>query len=121
MKKFFLSALIWEFIRFFFLSPIAVGKIDGIMLWVASSHFIIFYLYFFLWYNTEKYCQFIKPAVAGKFLAIITGFFYLIEIINNKSTVLNITLVMNIMLIDGFFLFLTVFFLKQYFNKQKGV
>lgn len=121
MKIFFLSALIWEFIRFFILAPIAVGKIDGMVLWVASSHCIIFYLYFFLWYNTDKYCQFMKPAVAGKFLAIVTGLFFLAEIINNKSTVLNITLVINIILIDGLFLFLTFFFLKQYFNKLKGV
>ncbi|MCP5515485.1 MAG: hypothetical protein H7A26_08475 [Spirochaetales bacterium] len=123
MKKFFLAGLIWELLRFIFLVFLTQKKagIDT-FLWIASQQLVLFYLYFFLWYNKDRYCQYMKAAAAGKFIGVASGAVYIAQFfIKGKMLTAGIVFTFNIILIDAVFMIILIFIIKKYFEEQLRV
>ncbi len=104
-------------LRFSFLVFSAQKKTGSEMiLWLASQQLVLFYLYFFLWYNTARYCHYMKAAAAGKFLGISAGVFYLAGLFIRKAHAASIVFTVNIILVDAVVLFFLLFLIKRYFD-----
>ncbi|MDX9800132.1 MAG: hypothetical protein RBT69_02205 [Spirochaetia bacterium] len=120
MKKFFIAGLIWELLRFIFLLFLTQKRAgNDLFLWISSQQLVLFYLYFFLWYNIKKYSQYMKAAAAGKFIGIASGVVYLAQVfIKGKIFTAGIIFTFNIILIDTIFMALMIFMIKKYFSRD---
>jgi len=115
MKKFFIAGFLWEMLRFFLLVFSAQKKTGSEMiLWLASQQLVLFYLYFFLWYNIDRYCHYMKAAAAGKFLGIAAGALYLAGLFIRKAPAAGIFFTLNIILVDTVIMVSLLFLMKKY-------
>ena len=121
MKKLFITGIIWETVRFTTLYLTATLKISGdLMLFFTSQQLVLFYIYFFLILDTEKYCQYMKILAAGKFLSIFTGILYTVKLLLNSGfSFSDILYPANIVFIDGIFFIVIIYVLIRYFKKEQ--
>ena len=119
MKKLFIIGIIWEIVRFTTLYLTAASKISGdLILFITSQQLIIFYIYFFIILDTEKYCQYLKILTAGKFLSFFTGILYLVKMLFIPTfSAADILYPANIVIIDGVFFAVLLAVTVKYFKK----
>jgi len=118
MKKLFITGIIWEIVRFTTLYLTTITKINGdLILFFTSQQLIIFYIYFFLLRNTEKYSQYLKILTAGKFLSCFTGIIYLTKLLfSSRFFSTEILYPANIVFIDSIFFTVLLITTIKYFN-----
>ena len=118
MRKYFFIGLLWEFLRFSLLFFTAVKQAESsFILWILSQQLIIFYLYLFLCYNHDKYCQYMKIVIAGKALGIFTGMIYLIKMVFiSQDLFFKVIITANILLADIIIMLFMIYLTKKYFN-----
>ncbi len=119
MKKLFITGIIWEIVRFTTLFLTTASKINGdLILFFTSQQFILFYIYYFLIHDTEKYCQYMKILAAAKFLSLFTGILYIVKLfIKSTFSVADILYPANIVFIDGLFFIVLIYVVIRYFKK----
>ena len=119
MKKLFITGIIWEIVRFTTLYLTASAKISGdLILFFTSQQLVLFYIYFFLILDTEKYCQYMKILTAGKFLSFFTGILYIVKLFFKTSfSVSDILYPANVVFIDGIFFIIFIYVVIKYFKK----
>lgn len=118
MKKYFLALLFWEIFRFILLVSAARERTGSdIIIWLSAQQTVMFYLFFFLWYNTEKYSQYMKAAAAGKFTGLAAGAAYLAKKIIGTSPVAGVLFVSNLLLVDLLVLISLLFLANKYFKE----
>ena len=118
MRKYFLAGFLWELLRFALLFFSAQKQAESsFILWILSQQLIMFYLYLFLCYNTDKYCQFMKIVIAGKALGIFTGMIYLIKMVFvTQCLFFEVIFTANILLADTIIMLFMIFLTKKYFR-----
>jgi len=118
MKKLFITGIIWEIVRFTTLYLTTITKINGdLILFFTSQQLIIFYIYFFLLRDTNKYSQYLKILTAGKFLSCFAGILYLMKLLfQNNFTGAEILYPTNIVFIDSIFFAVLLIATIKYFN-----
>ena len=121
MKKIFITGIIWELLRFTFLAVSSRNITDSsFILWFTSQQLVMFYLYFFLCYNTEKYCQYLKALAAGKFLGVASGIVYAAELYFSKKAILTgFLFTVNVIVIDAVIFIVLLFAARHYFINIK--
>ena len=119
MKKLFITGIIWEIVRFTTLFLTTASKINGdLILFFTSQQFILFYIYYFLILDTEKYCQYLKILTAAKFLSLFTGILYIVKLfIKSTFSAADILYPANIVFIDGLFFIVLIYIVIRYFKK----
>jgi hypothetical protein len=118
MRKYFLVGFFWELLRFSLLFFSAQKQAESsFILWILSQQLVIFYLYLFLCYNTNKYCHYMKVIIAGKALGIFTGIIYLIKmILITQDLFFKVIFTANILLVDTIIMLFMIYLTKKYFN-----
>ena len=120
MKKLYLIGIIWEIVRFTTLYLTSASKISGdLILFFTSQQLILFYIYFFLILDTEKYRQYLKILTAAKFLSLFTGTLYLVKLLFRPGfSPADILYPANIVFIDGILFIVLIYALSKYFKKK---
>ena len=118
MKKYFFAGFLWELLRFSLLFfSVQKQAENSFILWILSQQLIMFYLYLFLCYNTDKYCHFMKIVIAGKALGIFTGIIYLIKMVFiSKQLFFEVIFTANILLADTIIMLFMIYLTKKYFR-----
>jgi len=121
MKKYFLAGLLWELLRFFLVFfSVQKQTENSFILWIFSQQLVMFYLYLFLCYDTNKYCQYMKVVIAGKALGIFTGIIYLTEMLKpaffTQDPFFKVIFTANILLVDAIIMLYMIFLTKKYFS-----
>jgi hypothetical protein len=120
MKKLFIIGIIWEIVRFTTLYLTTITKINGdLILFFTSQQLIIFYIYFFLLRDTEKYSQYLKILTAGKFLSCFAGLLYIFKLLLPTSfSVSEVLYPANIVFIDSIFFTVLLIATIKYFKAE---
>ena len=118
MRKYLIAGFFWELLRLSLLFFSAQKQAESsFILWILSQQFIIFYLYLFLWYNSNKYCHYLKIVIAGKALGIFTGIIYLIKMVFiTQDLFFKVIFTANIILADTIIMLFMIFLTKKYFS-----
>ncbi|MCL2294553.1 MAG: hypothetical protein FWC36_06790 [Spirochaetes bacterium] len=118
MRKYFILGLLWELLRFSILFFSMQRQAESsFILWIFSQQLIIFYLYLFLWYNTDKYCHYLKIVIAAKALGIFTGIAYLIKMVYfTQDLFFQAVFTANILLMDTIIMIFMIYLAKKYFT-----
>ncbi len=121
MKKLFITGIIWEIVRFTTLYLTTASKISGdLVLFYASQQLVLFYIYYFLYLDTEKYCQYLKILAAAKFLSFFTGVLYILKLLIKTSfSAAEILYPANIVFIDGILFIIIIYTVIRYFRKEQ--
>ncbi len=118
MKKIFITGIIWEIVRFTSLFLTTITKISpDLLLFFSAQQLVIFYIYFFIILDTEKYCQYLKILTAGKFIALFSGVLYLIKLfIKNTEGLAGFIFPVNLVLIDTLFFIILLHITAKHFK-----
>ena len=118
MRKYFLAGFLWELLRFLLLFFLAQRQAESsFILWILSQQLVIFYLFLFLCYDSNKYCHYMKAVIAAKALGIFTGVIYLVKMVFiAQNLFFRVIFSANILLADTIIMLFMIFLTKKYFS-----